>query len=48
LDSSIRPIQIRKECIKKYPFAFYEGGGLIGNSGKAQYKECLLENGIED
>ncbi len=46
----IRSTQIRKECIKKYPPAFYEGGGYISvldKLNKSGYERCLREHGLE-
>lgn len=45
----IRPMQMKKECIKKYPFAFGGGegfGSVLGGSDESNYKKCLAENGL--
>ena len=42
-----RPSQIRKNCIKQYPNAFYDGGGLISKTDEAGHKRCLAEHGLE-
>lgn len=42
----IRPANIRKDCIKKYPSAFYNGAGRLGASDEAGYKRCLMEHGL--
>ena len=53
----LRPTQVRKECIKNYPYAFgdttsgYQPGEYIGmgkvKADKAGYEKCLRENGLE-
>jgi len=43
-----RPTQIRKECVKQHPLAFFNNtGGLLGQNDEAGYKRCLLEHGLE-
>ena len=43
----LRPIQIKKECIEKYQFAFLNGDeGSLAKSDEINYKKCLVENGL--
>lgn len=52
-----RPVQIRKDCIKKFPHAFRQKTSNDGQSAfydfvegvndKEDYKKCLTERGLE-
>lgn len=55
----LRPLQIRKGCIKNYPDAFRVPtnddngrlssiGNWIGDTDKTGYQKCLRENGLNN